>query len=156
MNAVPHRLEQAQIRPTPPVFNAETAPAADHPPGYDPANIHRCLGCGSLVYLWPCLACSLKESALNSPAERSSTQASSAKSPQLRKPQVPDQPRLRIVPRPTDAPLAPADTAPPGKRAKPQLGRRYQLLVQCHDEDQQQQLYEQLARDGLPVRVLTM
>ena len=49
---------------------AETEPAAhdrpqhllpedDTPPGYDPTNIRRCQGCGSLVYLWPCLACQM-------------------------------------------------------------------------------------------------
>jgi hypothetical protein len=29
------------------------------PPGYDAANVRRCEGCGSLVYLWPCLGCKL-------------------------------------------------------------------------------------------------
>lgn len=29
----------------------------DTPPGFDPNNIRRCPGCGSLVYLWPCLGC---------------------------------------------------------------------------------------------------
>lgn len=32
-------------------------PESDTPPGYDPTNIRRCPGCGSLVYLWPCLGC---------------------------------------------------------------------------------------------------
>ncbi|QDU31882.1 hypothetical protein ETAA8_70440 [Anatilimnocola aggregata] len=42
------------------------AEAAEYrPPGYDPANLRRCRSCGSLVYLWPCLACCLSES--NSP-----------------------------------------------------------------------------------------
>jgi hypothetical protein len=31
----------------------------DTPPGYDAANVRRCEGCGSLVYLWPCLGCKL-------------------------------------------------------------------------------------------------
>jgi hypothetical protein len=35
----------------------------DPPPGFDPANIRRCRTCGALVYLWPCLACSLTEPA---------------------------------------------------------------------------------------------
>ena len=30
-------------------------------PGYEPANLRRCRGCGALVYLWPCLACCLAE-----------------------------------------------------------------------------------------------
>lgn len=34
-------------------------PTGDAPPGYDPTNVHRCRGCGALVYLWPCLACCL-------------------------------------------------------------------------------------------------
>lgn len=45
-----------------------TLPPADQPldndegpPGFDAANIRRCRGCGSLVYLWPCLACCLAE-----------------------------------------------------------------------------------------------
>ncbi len=29
------------------------------PPGFDPANLRRCRGCGAIVYLWPCLACCL-------------------------------------------------------------------------------------------------
>lgn len=33
------------------------------PPGFDPANIRRCRGCGALVYLWPCLACCLADEA---------------------------------------------------------------------------------------------
>ena len=33
----------------------------DTPPGFDPANLRRCAGCGALVYLWPCLACCLAE-----------------------------------------------------------------------------------------------
>ena len=32
-------------------------------PGFDAANLHRCSGCGGLVYLWPCLACGLTEHA---------------------------------------------------------------------------------------------
>lgn len=40
----------------------ETEPVAercDDPPGFDLANLRRCAGCGGIVYLWPCLACSL-------------------------------------------------------------------------------------------------
>lgn len=36
-------------------------PGDDSPPGYDPAQVRRCRGCGALVYLWPCLACCLSE-----------------------------------------------------------------------------------------------
>ena len=37
------------------------------PPGFDPANIRRCRGCGALVHLWPCLACCLAEEATDAP-----------------------------------------------------------------------------------------
>jgi len=29
----------------------------ERPPGFDPGNLHRCSGCGGMVYLWPCLTC---------------------------------------------------------------------------------------------------
>jgi hypothetical protein len=49
--------------PLPATFRpGERPPPGDEtPPGYDPANIRRCRGCGALVYLWPCLACCLSE-----------------------------------------------------------------------------------------------
>jgi hypothetical protein len=31
--------------------------------GFDPANVRRCPGCGGMVYLWPCLACSSQKAA---------------------------------------------------------------------------------------------
>ncbi len=31
--------------------------------GCDPANVRRCPGCGGMVYLWPCLACSSQKAA---------------------------------------------------------------------------------------------
>lgn len=34
-------------------------PEDDAPPGYIARNLRRCSGCGAMVYLWPCLACSL-------------------------------------------------------------------------------------------------
>ena len=40
----------------------------DDPPGFDPANLRRCRGCGALVYLWPCLSCCLAEEASESTA----------------------------------------------------------------------------------------
>jgi hypothetical protein len=30
----------------------------DAPPDYAAANLRRCPGCGAMVYLWPCIACS--------------------------------------------------------------------------------------------------
>lgn len=47
-------------------------PGDDTPPGYDPANIRRCRGCGALVYLWPCLACCLSEVAVTESTSTSS------------------------------------------------------------------------------------
>jgi hypothetical protein len=32
-------------------------PEDDAPPDYVAKNLRRCPGCGSMVYLWPCLAC---------------------------------------------------------------------------------------------------
>ena len=43
-------------------------PGDQTPPGYDPANIHRCRGCGALVYLWPCLACCLGDETISTSA----------------------------------------------------------------------------------------
>jgi len=34
-------------------------PEDDAPPDYVASNLRRCPGCGAMVYLWPCLACSL-------------------------------------------------------------------------------------------------
>ena len=31
--------------------------------GFDAANLRRCAGCGGMVYLWPCLACSARKAA---------------------------------------------------------------------------------------------
>jgi hypothetical protein len=58
-------------------------------------------------------------------------------------------------------PASPAAGSRPRKKEQPRspraaLGESYQLLVQCHDEQQQQLLYERLARDGMRVRVLTL
>jgi hypothetical protein len=33
----------------------------DPPPGYDPALLRRCPGCGGRVYVWPCLLCLIRE-----------------------------------------------------------------------------------------------
>ncbi|WP_254512814.1 helix-turn-helix domain-containing protein [Anatilimnocola floriformis] len=38
-------------------FSSDLPNPDDAPPGFDPANVRRCCGCGALVYLWPCLAC---------------------------------------------------------------------------------------------------
>lgn len=35
--------------------------ADDPPPGYDPALLRRCPGCGGRVYVWPCLLCLIRE-----------------------------------------------------------------------------------------------
>jgi|GEM_PF-3242333 len=47
--------------------NAKTGPATrradDLRPGFDPANLRRCPGCGAMVYLWPCLACQRRSAA---------------------------------------------------------------------------------------------
>lgn len=40
-------------------FPPHLLPEDDTPPGYDPTHIRRCSGCGSLVYLWPCLSCQM-------------------------------------------------------------------------------------------------
>jgi hypothetical protein len=49
----------AKTEPEGPDRPQHLLPEGDTPPGYDPANIRRCQGCGSLVYLWPCLACQM-------------------------------------------------------------------------------------------------
>jgi|GEM_PF-5870458 len=51
----------------------------DDPPFFDAANLRRCRGCGSLVYIWPCLACCLAAEA-NAAAE---AEAESDKPPSL-------------------------------------------------------------------------
>jgi hypothetical protein len=33
----------------------------DPPPGYDPALLRRCPGCGGRIYVWPCLLCLVRE-----------------------------------------------------------------------------------------------
>lgn len=48
------RINQNQVKPR------KIQPLSDTPPGYDPRKIRRCPGCGSKVYLWPCLACQLQ------------------------------------------------------------------------------------------------
>ncbi len=35
-------------------------PEDDQPPEYLAANLRRCLGCGGMVYQWPCLACRMR------------------------------------------------------------------------------------------------
>jgi hypothetical protein len=45
-------------------------PGDDTPPGFNPANLRRCRGCGALVYLWPCLACCLADEAALAAPER--------------------------------------------------------------------------------------
>lgn len=38
-------------------------PEDDPPPGYVAANLRRCLNCGGMVYLWPCMTCRMIETA---------------------------------------------------------------------------------------------
>lgn len=37
----------------------------DRPAGFDPECLGRCRGCGSHIYLWPCLQCELRAKAEN-------------------------------------------------------------------------------------------
>jgi hypothetical protein len=59
------REAETDDRPLPPTRQ----PSEDEaPPGYDAANVRRCEGCGSLVYLWPCLGCKLAATPRPAPA----------------------------------------------------------------------------------------
>lgn len=48
--------------------NREEESTSQSPPGFDPANLRRCRTCGSLVYLWPCLACQLEHADSSAPS----------------------------------------------------------------------------------------
>ena len=43
-----------------PVLEADL-PEDDAPPDYAPENLRRCRGCGAMVYVWPCVACEVRE-----------------------------------------------------------------------------------------------
>jgi len=38
-------------------MEGEELPFDDAPAEYEAKNLHRCGGCGAMVYLWPCVAC---------------------------------------------------------------------------------------------------
>jgi hypothetical protein len=54
-------LRNTQPKPVEIIFPSDLPKPDDDPPGFDPANLRRCSGCGALVYLWPCLTCCLAE-----------------------------------------------------------------------------------------------
>lgn len=50
--------------------------------------------------------------------------------------------------------VAPAETAPQSNEVK--IEPSFQIIVQCSDEEQQQDIYERLTEEGLRCRVLTL
>lgn len=66
-DSVAQILRETQRKPLEVIFPSDLPKPEDDPPGFDPANIRRCAGCGALVYLWPCLACWLAAEANETP-----------------------------------------------------------------------------------------
>ncbi|XRN65532.1 helix-turn-helix domain-containing protein [Anatilimnocola sp. NA78] len=58
-SAISRCLRRAEKKSSQPA--AKIVGNSDPPPGFDPENLRRCPCCGSLVYLWPCLACQLSD-----------------------------------------------------------------------------------------------
>jgi hypothetical protein len=70
-------LREAQRKPPEVIFPSDVPRPEDDPPGFDPANLRRCKGCGALVYLWPCLACCLAEEANEATSKQENPHADS-------------------------------------------------------------------------------
>jgi len=56
--AIADRRRYLPAEPAEGAISAAELGEDDAPPDYSAANLRRCPGCGAMVYVWPCIACS--------------------------------------------------------------------------------------------------
>jgi hypothetical protein len=66
-------------------------------------------------------------------------------------------PRMRRIERMRQEEMRKADAAPRTKRTNSRrLPSRYDILIQCRDEEEQRQIFERLRSEGLSLRLLVL